>query len=214
MALSRSPLSEDSFSGGSSPPVSSLLPLEINEGAPPRKRERAKALSPPPVLGDRGSEEEFGLNESERERAKRQRKEQRMHRNRQSAARSRKRKEDRLARLSEENQSLRDEVELLKSQLAAATSKGFAAVKTSNFIVLMKLAAMFLIIDAISVAVAVTLIECFAAVLLKITNNNHPTQSLPSLLRPAKTKPLTVPRFTAGFATAVMPFALPATPVR
>jgi len=201
--MSRSPLSEDSFSGGASPPPPTQ-PRRPCLALPRAKRGRGGGGVPP------GASEEGDAHlrndESEQDRAKRQRKEQRMHRNRQSAARSRKRKEDRLARLSEENQSLRDEVERLKSQLAAATSKGFAAVKPSNFIVLMKLAAMFLIINAISVVVVA---------LVGTTPSNHlpaPSWSVPR--RPKTTATPSVPRFAAGFATAVMPFALPATPVR
>lgn len=166
-------------------------------------------------------------NETEHDRAKRRRKEQRMQRNRLSAARSRKRKEDALETLSKENASLRDELALLKSQLAAATSQGFAAVNHSNFIVLMKLAAMYLIYTAIFVAtlLLVTTPPPLAAAFptlsfrrfLPFLSSSSPRHATPPPSLPQRRKrwtASTVPHTALGFAMAAMPFALPATPVR
>jgi hypothetical protein len=144
---------------------------------------------------------------------KRRRKEQRMQRNRLSAARSRKRKEDMLETLSKENASLRNELALLKSQLAAATSQGFAAVNHSNFIVLMKLAAMYLIHTAIFVAA--TLLE-LPSYLQALVSLNQPSNRL--LMTPSS-QPIQIiqpacPQLMRSFAAAVMPFALPPSPVR
>lgn len=161
-------------------------------------------------------------NETEHDRAKRRRKDQRMQRNRLSAARSRKRKEDMLDTLSKENESLRNEMELLKSQLAAATSQGFAADKHSNFIVLMKLAAMFLIYTAIFVA-TLLLVSTPSFLVVQFPNLSFTSLLLPlfsspratsfTCLRQRRTASI-VPRITPSSVSAVMPFSLPATPVR
>jgi len=153
-----------------------------------------------------GSEEDAGPDATEHDLTKRRRKEQRMHRNRQSAARSRKRKEDKLEILSTENKSLREELNRLKSQLAAATknSQGFAAVNPSNFIVLMKLAAISVLIHT-AIFVATFFLELTPPMVWGSPILSPHLTSGVSTLR-------SVPRRTMGFAMAVMPFAFP-TPV-
>lgn len=161
-------------------------------------RKRSRSVSLP------GSEVESDLHETDHERAKRKRKEQRMKRNRASAARSRKRKEDALTALSNENEKLREELELLKSQLAAATSsRGVAAVNHSNFIVLMKLAAIFLI--HIATFVATFLVEL-----------TPPSVLAPVFLPWTPVCPFltTFDRPRPSFAAAAMPFSIPPVPVR
>merc|ERR1719453_2597776 len=115
-----------------------------------------------------------------------------MKRNRASAARSRKRKEEALTTLSNENKKLRDELELLKSQLAAATSsRGVAAVNHSNFIVLMKLAAILIPIVATFVATflfvlippslpAPAFLPTFTRLFLSTAPSTRPSLSRPS----------------------------------
>lgn len=219
--MSSSPSSDECFSSDSpSPTLINIKREAYGDDGSHCKRSRATEREAETPAGS--GEEDVNPNETEHDRAKRRRKEQRMHRNRLSAARSRQRKEDALETLSKENASLRDELNLLKSQLAAATSKGFAAVKHSNFIVLMKLAAMYLIYTAICVA---TIILVMTPPLLAVA---LPTLSFRRFLPPLSSSPhcatppplprrrtaSTVPQTTLGFAMAAMPYALPATPVR
>lgn len=123
--MSSSPSSDDCSLSDSPPPTLFSIKQETCSGSTHRKRSRATQRQAETPAGS--EEEDVDPNETEHDRAKRRRKEQRMQRNRLSAARSRKRKEDALETLSKENASLRDELALLKSQLAAATSQGFAA---------------------------------------------------------------------------------------
>jgi len=116
--MSPSPSSEDYLSAGTESRTESDTTSQHNSSDHKRGRER--------VPSDTEEADEAG-----HEHLKKKRKEQRMQRNRQSAARSRKRKDDMLESLNQENKSLREELELLKSQLAAAISQpGFAAVST------------------------------------------------------------------------------------
>lgn len=214
MSSSPSSASDDSFSCGASPQPSltceAATDLNNAGGGVHRKRSHRRAETPA------GSEEDVDPNETEQERTKRQRKEQRMQRNRLSAARSRQRKEDMLETLSKENAYLRDELARLKSQMAAATSQGgVAAVNYSNFIVLMKLAAMYLIYTAIFVAV--TLLG--ATLSPNLFSNRLLLTGAPAsrpLTRLRQQTMLVVPctRIARSFAAAVMPFALPPSPVR
>lgn len=212
---SPSSASDDSFSGASpQPSIACETAADVKRDAVCRKRQRAAVSHRRQAETPAVSEEDADPNETEHERVKRRRKEQRMQRNRLSAARSRKRKEDMLETLSKENASLRDELALLKSQLAAATSQGFAAVNHSNFIVLMKLAAMYLIHTAIFVAVTLLGWPSYLQALASLSQpSNRPLMTVLSS-RPIQTVQLTCPQPMRSFAAAVMPFALPPSPVR
>ncbi len=214
MSSSPSSASDDCFSCGASPQPSLTCEAatESAGGGVYRKRSRRRAETI-----TEGSEEDVDPNETDHERIKRHRKEQRMQRNRLSAARSRQRKEDMLETLTKENASLRDELARLKSQMAAATSQqgGVAAVNYSNFIVLMKLAVMYLIYTAIFVAA--TLLGATSSPNLfsnRLLQAGAPTSR--PLARPWQQTMLVLPctRFARSFAAAVMPFALPPSPVR